>query len=148
MSVADILTFYEDAGADMFTKANILKRLRYKFESEPLALKLQEVFRDKDATLGSDDTTHASAAGDAQRHDRFALAVVEQSTRQVQRSGPRRQQPEFSAMAARPCQHRGADLFPARGHPAVQRGQNHARRNSSSSMAASRCTTTPPSRCF
>jgi hypothetical protein len=44
MSVASILKFYEDAGADMFTKANLIKRLRYKFESEPLALKLQEVF--------------------------------------------------------------------------------------------------------
>jgi uncharacterized protein len=44
MSVAEVLSFYEDAGLDMFTKANLLKRLRYKFESEPLALKLQEVF--------------------------------------------------------------------------------------------------------
>jgi hypothetical protein len=53
MTVADILTFYEEAGAQMFTKANLLKRLRYKFESEPLALKLQEVF-DKGTVLGSD----------------------------------------------------------------------------------------------
>lgn len=53
MSVAHILRFYEEAGADMFTKANLLKRLRYKFESEPLALKLKEVFH-ADTTLGSD----------------------------------------------------------------------------------------------
>lgn len=53
MSVANILKFYEDAGADMFTKANLLKRLRYKFESEPLALKLQEVFG-ADTTFGAD----------------------------------------------------------------------------------------------
>jgi len=53
MSVADILKFYEEAGADMFTKANLLKRLRYKFESEPLALKLQEVFG-ADTTFGAD----------------------------------------------------------------------------------------------
>jgi predicted acylesterase/phospholipase RssA len=44
MMVADILKFYEEAGSDMFTKAGLLKRLRYKFESEPLALKLQDVF--------------------------------------------------------------------------------------------------------
>ena len=43
MSVAEVLNFYVDSGAEMFTKANLLKRLRYKFESEPLALKLQKV---------------------------------------------------------------------------------------------------------
>ena len=53
MSVAEILTFYEEAGPDMFTKANLLKRLRYKFESEPLAHKLQEVFG-ADTTFGSE----------------------------------------------------------------------------------------------
>jgi uncharacterized protein len=44
MSVGDILTFYQEAGAQMFVKADLLKRLRYKFEDEPLALKLKEVF--------------------------------------------------------------------------------------------------------
>jgi hypothetical protein len=44
MSVADILSFYRDAGAQMFVKANLLRRLRYKFEDEPLAAKLKEVF--------------------------------------------------------------------------------------------------------
>jgi hypothetical protein len=44
MSVADILPFYEEAGAQMFVKAKLLERLRYKFEDEPLALKLKEVF--------------------------------------------------------------------------------------------------------
>ena len=53
MSVADILKFYEEAGPDMFTKANLLRRLRYKFESEPLAHKLQEVFG-AETTLGSE----------------------------------------------------------------------------------------------
>jgi len=53
MSVESILTFYQDAGADMFTKANLLKRLRYKFRSEPLALKLQSVFG-AETTFGSD----------------------------------------------------------------------------------------------
>jgi hypothetical protein len=53
MLVGDIFTFYQEAGADMFTKANLLKRLRYAFESEPLALKLQEVFG-ANTTFGSD----------------------------------------------------------------------------------------------
>src|SRR6266404_1082487 len=45
MSVGEILTFYQDAGAQMFVKANLLRRLRYKFEDEPLAKKLKEVFK-------------------------------------------------------------------------------------------------------
>ena len=32
MSVKGILEFYQDAGAQMFVKANLLRRLRYKFE--------------------------------------------------------------------------------------------------------------------
>jgi uncharacterized protein len=43
-SVAEILTFYQQAGAQMFTKANLLQRLRFKFESEPLAEQLKAVF--------------------------------------------------------------------------------------------------------
>ena len=44
MSVDEILIFYKEAGAQMFVKANLLRRLRYKFESEPLAEKLKDVF--------------------------------------------------------------------------------------------------------
>ena len=44
MQVTDILKFYEEAGAQMFVKAKLRERLRYKFENEPLALKLKEVF--------------------------------------------------------------------------------------------------------
>jgi patatin-like phospholipase/acyl hydrolase len=36
-SVDEILKFYQQAGAQMFVKANLMRRLRYKFESEPLA---------------------------------------------------------------------------------------------------------------
>jgi patatin-like phospholipase/acyl hydrolase len=53
MSVADILRFYEEAGAQMFAKAKLWQRLRYKFEEEPLALKLKEVFG-ASTKLGSD----------------------------------------------------------------------------------------------
>jgi uncharacterized protein len=53
MSVGEILTFYQEAGAQMFVKANLLRRLRYKFEDEPLAAKLREVFA-SDITLGSE----------------------------------------------------------------------------------------------
>jgi uncharacterized protein len=53
MSVGEILEFYEEAGAQMFVKANLLRRLRYsKFEDEPLAEKLRDVF--KRETLGSE----------------------------------------------------------------------------------------------
>jgi hypothetical protein len=53
MSVGEILKFYQEAGAQMFVKANLLRRLRYKFEDEPLAAKLREVFA-SDTTLGSE----------------------------------------------------------------------------------------------
>jgi len=53
MSVAEILGFYREAGAQMFVKANLLQRLRYKFEDEPLAEKLREVFG-ASTTLGSE----------------------------------------------------------------------------------------------
>src|SRR4051794_34132405 len=53
MSVSEILSFYQEAGAQMFVKANLLRRLRYKFEDEPLANKLKEVFG-LETTLGSD----------------------------------------------------------------------------------------------
>lgn len=52
MAVDEILDFYEKAGAQMFVKANLLKRLRHKFENEPLAKKLRQVFG-KDTTFGS-----------------------------------------------------------------------------------------------
>jgi patatin-like phospholipase/acyl hydrolase len=53
MSVADILRFYQEAGAQMFEKARLLDRLRFKFEDEPLAKQLKTVFG-PETTLGSD----------------------------------------------------------------------------------------------
>jgi hypothetical protein len=53
MPVKDILGFYQDAGGQMFVKANLLRRLRYKFEDEPLAAQLKQVFG-LDTTLGSE----------------------------------------------------------------------------------------------
>jgi uncharacterized protein len=52
-SVDEILAFYKEASAQMFTKASLLRRLRYKFESEPLAEKLKEVFGST-TSFGSD----------------------------------------------------------------------------------------------
>ena len=53
MKVSDIRTFYLSSGEEMFDKAFLLKRFRYKYEEDKLAAKLQEVFG-KDTTLGSD----------------------------------------------------------------------------------------------
>jgi patatin-like phospholipase/acyl hydrolase len=53
MSTAEILHFYEQAGAQMFEKASILKRLHFKLCDEPLAKKLKDMFG-ADTTLGSD----------------------------------------------------------------------------------------------
>jgi len=52
-SVKEILEFYQNAGAQMFVKANLLHRLRYKFEDEPLAAQLKNVFG-VGTTLGSE----------------------------------------------------------------------------------------------
>jgi uncharacterized protein len=54
MSVQQILRLYVEAGAQMFVKANLLRRLRYKFEDEPLAAELKKVFG-SETTLGSDE---------------------------------------------------------------------------------------------
>src|SRR5436190_18851630 len=44
MSVKEILDFYLNNGAAMFDKASIIRRLKYQYKSEPLALQLQQVF--------------------------------------------------------------------------------------------------------
>ncbi len=53
MSVDEVMRFYVDAGPQMFVKANLLKRLRTRYDDEPLAAMLKEVFG-ADTTLGSD----------------------------------------------------------------------------------------------
>ena len=52
MSVAEILDFYVRNGAAMFDKASITQRLRYEYNSEPLAKQLKSVFGE-DTTLGA-----------------------------------------------------------------------------------------------
>src|SRR5262245_30815730 len=52
MSVKQILEFYLNNGAAMFDKASIIRRLQYQYKSEPLALKLKEVFG-AETTLGA-----------------------------------------------------------------------------------------------
>src|SRR5271169_4909526 len=54
MSVDEILEFYEASGPQMFEKTNIVRRLRYQYQSEPLALMLKGVLG-ADTTLGSPD---------------------------------------------------------------------------------------------
>jgi hypothetical protein len=44
MEVQEILDFYLRCGGDMFSKAGLLQRLRYRYEDEPLAAKLRQVF--------------------------------------------------------------------------------------------------------
>ena len=49
--VARITRFYEDSGVEMFDKASLLKRFRYKYEDDKLAALLQSVLGEK-TTLG------------------------------------------------------------------------------------------------
>jgi uncharacterized protein len=53
MPTDEIRKFYLESGKEMFDKASLLKRLRYKFEDEKLAGKLRQVFGEG-TTLGSD----------------------------------------------------------------------------------------------
>lgn len=53
MKVAEIRDFYIDSGAEMFDKASVLKRFRYRYEDDKLAGRMQSVFG-RDTTLGSD----------------------------------------------------------------------------------------------
>jgi patatin-like phospholipase/acyl hydrolase len=53
MKVETIRDFYLNSGPDMFDKASILKRFRYKFEDDKLAEKMQVIFG-KNTTLGSE----------------------------------------------------------------------------------------------
>jgi hypothetical protein len=53
MSVEEIQAFYQEVGGQMFVKANLRRRLRYKFEDEPLATQLKQVFG-VGTTLGSE----------------------------------------------------------------------------------------------
>jgi patatin-like phospholipase/acyl hydrolase len=56
MSVDKIRTFYVESGEEMFDKASLLRRFRYKYEDDKLAAKLQSVLEEhlgQDETLGS-----------------------------------------------------------------------------------------------
>ncbi|MCI0466515.1 MAG: patatin-like phospholipase family protein [Beijerinckiaceae bacterium] len=54
MSVDAILDFYLKNGSEMFDKASVVRRLQYKYESEPLAEQLKIAFRSA-PTLGSEE---------------------------------------------------------------------------------------------
>lgn len=53
MKVQEIRDFYLQSGAEMFDKASLLRRFRYKYEDDKLASKLQSILG-ADTTLGSD----------------------------------------------------------------------------------------------
>jgi len=53
MSTDEIRSFYLESGKDMFDKAFLLRRFRYKYEDEKLAGKLKEVFNKFDKSVGN-----------------------------------------------------------------------------------------------
>ncbi|SCY62018.1 Patatin-like phospholipase [Nitrosospira sp. Nl5] len=58
MKVSEIKSFYVESGREMFDKASLLKRMRYRYEDENLANKLRQVFKHpqtkEELLLGSD----------------------------------------------------------------------------------------------
>ena len=120
MRVSKIRQFYLDSAELMFSKTSIFNRLKYKFEDEPLALKLRSEFQ---ATTGETKTQRAGAGlcraedaahdGHAQRDDRFAMDHLQQSAGQIQRSPAHGLQSRFAIVATGARQHGGADFFPA-----------------------------------
>ena len=73
MSVDEIMHSTSMRVRQMFVKANLLKRLRSKFEDEPLANMLRKVFG-ADTTLGSDKLRTLLLLVHAQCHNRLAVA--------------------------------------------------------------------------
>jgi predicted acylesterase/phospholipase RssA len=53
MKVRDVRQFYLQSGVEMFDKASVLRRFRYRYEEDRLARQLQDVIG-KDTTLGTD----------------------------------------------------------------------------------------------
>lgn len=67
MSVDQIRSFYLDSGKEMFDKASLLKRLRYSYNDEPLARKLQAELDRALAYQGEDGRPHATLGNDRLR---------------------------------------------------------------------------------
>ena len=61
MSIDQLRTFYVDSGKDMFDKAFILKRLKYKYNDEPLARKIR---MELNRALGYTDDDTIATLGD------------------------------------------------------------------------------------
>ncbi len=77
MSVEQIRQFYEGSGRDMFDKAFILKRLKYNYEAEPLARKLQEALN---TALGHAPKAPWAPLGDAGLKSMLMMVMRNHST--------------------------------------------------------------------
>ena len=120
MSVREILDFYQEAGAQMFVKANLLRRLRYKFEDEPLAAKLREVFG-ADTTLGSEKLRTLLLLVMRNATTDSPWPISNNPYAKYNDSARPRLQPQIPALATRARQHRRANLFPAGSDRAAER---------------------------
>jgi uncharacterized protein len=77
MSMDAIRKFYVDSGADMFTKAGWYKRLKYKFEDEPLAHKLKT---ELNRVLGHATSDTPALLGDAGLRTLLMMVMRNHST--------------------------------------------------------------------
>lgn len=77
MSMSAIRKFYVDSGADMFDRAFVLRRLRYKYDDEPLALKLR---MELNRALGRDPEGPAATLGDPRLRTLLMMVMRNHST--------------------------------------------------------------------
>src|SRR5262247_3223748 len=110
MTVDRIRNFYLENGKDMFDKASILKRHRYKFEDEGLSKRLQKEF-ETDTTLGSEKLKTLLLLVMRNATTDSPWPVSNNPACQIQRHEARRLQLELASVATGAGQYRGADLL-------------------------------------
>lgn len=144
MLVGEILKFYREAGPQMFVKTNLLNRLKYKYDEEPLAKKLKDEFGET-TEFGSPDlkTLLLLVMRNASTDSPWPLS-----------NNPYAKYNDSAGTTTISSSRSGSSCERAPRHRCIFRrkylccGTRTRRRSSFSSMAASRCTTIRRSRCF
>jgi patatin-like phospholipase/acyl hydrolase len=115
MKVKDVREFYLRSGAEMFDKASVLRRFRYRYEDDRLARQLQAVIG-KDTSLGSDRLKTLLMIVLRNATTDSPWTISNNPLAKYNDTGRSDCNLNFPAVATRACQHRRPDLLPAGGH--------------------------------